>query len=159
MVTMNLKPGIFLKSTAALSNSYFSDVIIYIAEYNSRGAVGFIISRPYSRSLNQLEEFKYVPYFPIYEGGPVDQEHIFILHKRPDLVEGGALVADGVYYGGDFSQVVDTISSGSLNSEHIKIFIGYCGWNEGELEAEINEGSWNIMDGKASDIFLPYLAN
>ena len=35
----------------------------------------------------------------------------------------------------------------------IKIFIGYCGWNTSELEAEIAEGSWLVTDESIDQIF------
>jgi len=78
------------------------------------------------------------------DGGPVDREHIFVLHRRPDIIEGGEQVTDNLYLGGNMEQVIEAINSESIAKEEIQIFIGYCGWNAGELEAEIEEGSWMI---------------
>lgn len=153
---MNLQAGTFIKSTSALDNTYFEDTSIYITEHNDRGAMGFVISRPFNRSLNELEEFKDSISFPLYEGGPVDQEHIFFLHMRPDLIEQGARIGNGIYLGGNFNQVLECLNSGTLGADHIKLFVGYCGWNKDELEAEINEGSWEITEGKNSDIFISH---
>jgi putative transcriptional regulator len=153
---MNLHAGTFIKSTSALINTYFEDVTIFISEHNEKGAMGFVVSRPFNRSLNELEEFKRSKNFPLYEGGPVDQEHIFFLHIRPDLIEQGSRIGNGVYLGGEFNQVLEGLNTGTLVPDHIKLFVGYCGWNKDELEAEINEGSWEIIDGNYTDIFGPY---
>lgn len=132
----------------------FENSTIYIAEFNEKGAVGFVVNQPDGRYLHQLVEFHDCPSFPLYDGGPVDKDHLFILHSRPDLVQGGTEVSKGVYYGGSSADAVRGIKSGQLTTNNLKIFIGYCGWNKGELEAEINEGSWVIREDGAF-IFTP----
>jgi putative transcriptional regulator len=78
------------------------------------------------------------------DGGPVDRDHLFVLHKRPDLIEGGEQVANGFYLGGSMKQVIEAINTKSINEEEIQLYIGYCGWDLGELDAELEEGSWTI---------------
>ena len=151
---MNLQAGLFLKSADALNDDIvFSQVTIFVAEYNTQGAIGFVLNRPFGRSLNDLEEFKSSPGFPLFDGGPVDQEHLFILHQRPDIIEEGTVVANGVYYAGNFQQAIAGINANSLTTKDIKIFVGYCGWEAGELEAEIAEGSWTIIEGTKEMVF------
>lgn len=140
-----MKAGILLAATPLLDGSIFEKALIYITEHNSNGAMGFVVNKPFHRNLNELEEFNHSISFPLYEGGPVDQEHLFFLHQRPDLVEAGTPVNDGIYIGGDFKTAVACINNKSLTKEDIKIFIGYCGWDAHELEAEIEEGSWIIQ--------------
>jgi putative transcriptional regulator len=41
-------------------------------------------------------------------------------------------------------QVIKAINTNSASDQQIKLFIGYCGWDEGELEAELEEGSWTV---------------
>lgn len=150
---MNLQPGIFIKSTEALSGSVFENATIFITEYNKDGAVGFIINRPFGRTLNELEEFKQDTAFPLYNGGPVEAEHIYFLHRRPDLVTDATKVANGIYLGGNFRQAVDAINNGEISAAQIKIFVGYCGWDGGELEAEIEEGSWVVVEEELDAVF------
>jgi putative transcriptional regulator len=154
---MNLQAGTFIRSTSALNSTYFEDTTIYISEHNVQGAMGFVISRAFNHALNELVEFKDSIPFPLYEGGPVDQEHIFFLHMRPDLIEQGNRIGNGIYLGGDFNQILECLNDGTLGPDHIKLFVGYCGWNKDELEAEITEGSWEIIEGNNSDIFRSYI--
>jgi putative transcriptional regulator len=76
------------------------------------------------------------------DGGPVDIELLFVLHKRPDLISGGEQITNDLYLGGNMEQVIEAINNKGASSQDIQLFIGYCGWDAGELEAEIEEGSW-----------------
>ena len=137
-----LTPGSYIKSTSSLYGSYFENSIILIVENNNDGAVGFVVNRPFVRSLNELVEFKKSKPFPLLEGGPVDQEHIYIVHNRPDLIKGTQPISSGMYYGGDIKQVIVAINVHGATQKEIQLFIGYCGWDPGELEDEVADGSW-----------------
>src|SRR6476469_5056700 len=117
---MNLQPGIFLKSTALLNNTNFESAIIYIAEINHKGALGFIINRSYNRFLNELEEFKNVAPVPLYDGGPVDEEHLFFLHRRPEIISEGEFVNNGIYLGGNFKQAIAAVKDEKISTADIK---------------------------------------
>jgi putative transcriptional regulator len=151
---MDLKPGLFIKSTSFLADTYFADAVIFLSEYNEKGALGFVINRSFERTLNQLEEFKHALPFPIYEGGPVDQEHLYFVHQRPDLIEEGVAVDNNIYMGGNFKQAVEAINNRTITTADLKLFVGYCGWNTGELEAEIEEGSWTLEEGMTEEVFM-----
>lgn len=140
-----MTPGTFIKSTALLNDTLFESAIILITEYNEKGAVGFIVNNPFSRQFNELEEFKNNIPLPLYDGGPVDQEHLFFIHQRPDLITGGQHVAGNIYLGGDFKEAVRLMNNRKITEADIKLFIGYCGWDGEELDSEIKEGSWLII--------------
>jgi len=141
-----MKPGLFLKSTSLLNDTLFENSLIFIAEYNEKGAMGFVVNQKFPRKLNELEEFKNVNPFPIHLGGPVDQEHLYFIHQRPDLIEGGEPVTDNIFLGGDFKSVVRNIDNHILTEKDCRIFIGYCGWDYHELDDEIAEGSWEVLE-------------
>ena len=126
----------------AMTDSNFMDSAIIIVSVNDDGCTGFVYNKIFQQPLNALSEFNHIRNFPLYEGGPVDKEHLFFIHKRNDLITGGEEIGNDLYLGGDFPKAVALINSGKLGENDIKIFIGYCGWDAGELEAEINEGSW-----------------
>lgn len=142
--------GAVLKYTSVLPGDYFKDALVVIVENNSSGSVGFMVNRADGRTLNQLEAYSQFPSVPFYSGGPVDQQHIYVLHRRPDLILGGIRVIEGLYYGANFNDVLDAIRTGATGPGDIKLFLGYCGWDAGELEAEMEEGSWQLVDMPAS---------
>jgi putative transcriptional regulator len=141
----DLKSGFNIKSSAALNGSFFEDTTILIVEHNEAGSTGFVTNKPFGKSLHDLIEFSHAKPFPLLDGGPVDRAHLFVLHKRPDLIEGGKALTNGLYLGGNMEQVVQAINKGDVNQEDIQLFIGYCGWDIGELEAELKEGSWTTI--------------
>jgi len=141
----NLKAGIQIKSTASLIGSFFELTTILIVEHDEAGTIGFVTNKPLEKSLHELIEFNHAKPFPLMDGGPVDRAHLFVLHKRPDLIEGGKKLTNGLYLGGNMEQVIQAINNGDANPQEIELFIGYCGWDIGELEAELEEGSWIII--------------
>jgi putative transcriptional regulator len=142
MINDNLVAGVYIKSTAKLIGSFFENTTIHIVEHNEEGSTGFVTNRPFEKSLNDLIEFHHCKPFPLMDGGPVDRDHLYVLHKRPDLIDGGKQVSNGFYLGGNMDQVVKAINTSATNHQELQLFIGYCGWDPGELEAEVEEGSW-----------------
>ena len=141
---LEIKAGIYIKSTDALMGSFFEHSTIHIVEHNEEGSTGFVTNRPFEKFLNDLIEFKHSIPFPLMDGGPVDRDHLYVLHKRPDLIDGGKQVSNGFYLGGNMDQVIEAINTKTANNQEIQLFIGYCGWDLGELEAEVEEGSWVV---------------
>ena len=141
---IDLKAGLYIKSAAALIGSFFEHTTIIIVEHDEKGSLGFVTNKPFGKSLHELIEFNHAKPFPLMDGGPVDREHLFVLHKRPDLIDGGKQIRNGLYLGGNMEQVIETINTRGANQQEIQLFIGYCGWDVGELEAELEEGSWTI---------------
>lgn len=140
-----IKPGKCIQSTADLNNTYFENAIILLTEVNANGATGFMINRFSGHSLHDLNEFQDVKPWPLYEGGPVDTEHIYLLHKHPEKIRNSRPAFNDYYMEGDMSDVLTLINNGEATPESLRLFIGYCGWDAGELEAEITEGSWKIV--------------
>ncbi len=152
-VLMQISTGTIITGTNLLEGSTFQQSIILITEKNEQGATGFVVNKLFSKTLNQLEEFKHGLSFPLYNGGPVETEGLFFIHRRPDLIEGGKAIINDLYIGGNFKQAVHHINQKSIQQKDIKLFIGYCGWDAGELEAEIAEGSWLVMDVGMETVF------
>jgi putative transcriptional regulator len=140
----DLKAGLYIKSNADLNGSFFEHTTILIVEHDEAGSVGFVTNKPFGKSLHELIEFNHSKPFPLMDGGPVDRDHLFVLHKRPDLIDGGEQIPNGLYLGGNMEQVIQAINTGDANPQEIQLFIGYCGWDEGELETELEEGSWTV---------------
>jgi putative transcriptional regulator len=140
----DLIAGLYIKSTEALMGSFFEHSTILIVKHNEEGSLGFVINKSFEKSLHELIEFNHSKPFPLMDGGPVDRDHLFVLHKRPDIIDGGEKVSNGQYLGGNMEQVIQAISNIEANNQEIQIFIGYCGWDKGELESEVEEGCWTF---------------
>ena len=143
---MFLHSGTILKSTSSMDDANFNDVIILITAYNEHGATGFVTNKLFHRPLNHLAEFSYCLPFPLYDGGPVDREHLFFIHRCPGIIPGGAPVTGDIFFGGDFKKAIAAINEKRIGEADIKLCIGYCGWDAQQLEAEIEEGSWMAIE-------------
>jgi putative transcriptional regulator len=89
----------------------------------------------------------------LYTGGPVQTDMLYFMHRRPDLIANAQEVAGKVHMGGDFKKAVQLLNSMELNTNDVRLFVGYCGWDENELEAEITEGSWYVTDAPVDLVF------
>jgi putative transcriptional regulator len=139
---MIITAGQHIKSTPLLVGSIFENTNLLICEVNENGAWGFIINKIFPRKLNELVEFQHCQPFPLYEGGPVEQEKLFFIHQRPDLIEGGKHIVDKYYWGGNFKQAIKHINAQTIEEKELQLFLGYCGWDAQQLQQEIAEGSW-----------------
>jgi putative transcriptional regulator len=146
MSSNKIKVGGIIKSTQLLINTFFKNSYIIITAINADGATGFVLNKLFNKPLNALQEFSHVKHINLYQGGPVDNEHLFFIHKRNDVIDNGELLTDDIYLGGNFTEAITAINNSSIIDKDIKIFIGYCGWDAGELQAEIEEGSWEVLD-------------
>jgi len=153
LMQKSITAGTVLISTPSLDDSIFEKTVVFITEHNEKGAMGFVINKSFPRRLNELIEFKDSAAFPIADGGPVEREHLYFLHQRPDLIEGGVAIADSTFLGGNFKQAITHLTNNTLLEKDIKIFIGYCGWDPQQLEGEIEEGSWLVDDAGSKVIF------
>lgn len=137
-----IKAGIYIKSTAALMGSFFENTTILIVKHDEEGSLGFVTNKTFAKSLHELVEFTHSKPYPLMDGGPVDREHLFVLHQLPDIIHGGEKVFNDYYLGGNMAEVIEAINKKGFPHQEIQIFLGYCGWDVEELEAEIKEGSW-----------------
>lgn len=150
---MNLQPGNIIVSTDLLNDTEFEKVAIVITEHNEKGTIGYVFNQVFARNFNELEEFKHSIPVPLYAGGPVQTDMLYFMHCRPDLIADGQQVAGNVYMGGDFKKAVQLLNNGQLPVADVRLYIGYCGWDVNELEAEIAEGSWQLTNAPADLVF------
>jgi putative transcriptional regulator len=90
---------------------------------------------------------------PLFYGGPVQTDSIHYLHNIGDLLEGCTRISSGVYWGGDWEQLKFLIESKLVEPKHIRFFVGYSGWGEGQLRGEMDDGSWIVSDMHANYLF------
>jgi putative transcriptional regulator len=89
----------------------------------------------------------------VYYGGPVQVDTLHFLHQRPELIEGSFPVAEGIYWGGNFEQVISLLKEKRLNKNDIRFYIGYSGWGQGQLALELKEKSWIISKATRNLVF------
>lgn len=137
-----MKKGYLLFAEPTIQHDLnFSRSVVLIAEQNELGSVGFILNKKSNYStLDLIPEFNYD--FPIYNGGPVEKENLYFIHKVPLLIENSVKINDKLFWGGDFNSLVKLINDKKIKSSEIKFFLGYSGWEKEQLNNEIQDKSW-----------------
>ena len=145
--------GTILISDPFLRDPNFMRTAVFVCEHTAVGTLGFVLNRPFEQ---KLEEF--VPdlegyHIPVHYGGPVQPDTLHFLHNIPELRQDAQCVIDGVYWGGDFLQLVPLIQQRKLDLDRIRFYLGYSGWSEGQLDGEINEKTWLTVSGSKDLVF------
>ena len=146
--------GSLLAAEPFLGDPNFDRSVVLLTEHNeSEGSIGFVINKPLDLDLDDI-----VIGFPslnsrVYHGGPVQQDNLFFIHRKGDLLPGSQLIANGLYWGGDLEPLKEMIKCKLITPNDIRFFLGYSGWGLGQLQAEIDEKSWVVMPNQTLDVF------
>jgi putative transcriptional regulator len=125
-----------------------------VCDHDSEGGtVGFCLNKPLDIMLNDV-----VDDFPDFEaqlycGGPVRKRALFFLHNVGDLLEGSKLISPGVWWGVNFDALKTLAAQGLVTPDRIRFFVGYSGWSEGQLNEEMETGSWVISQMHSNYMF------
>lgn len=145
MVAEKPKKGKLLIAEPTLSGDVsFNRSIVLLAEHNEEGSVGFILNKPLDYNINDLVTEIDIP-FQVYNGGPVEQDNLYFIHKVPELIVNSIEISDGIYWGGDFGSIVDLINNKVISENDIRFFLGYSGWSSLQLDKELISKSWVVV--------------
>ncbi|HSM48799.1 MAG TPA: YqgE/AlgH family protein [Draconibacterium sp.] len=146
--TNNIPPqkGRILIAEPFLHGDYFSRSVVFLVAHSEKGAVGFILNKQIDFRLQDV--FLDFPEFDanVYLGGPVAADSIFFVHKLGEKLPGSIKVLENLYWGGDFETLKNLISNRLVQPSDINFFLGYSGWDAGQLEDEIKGDSWLVTD-------------
>lgn len=148
--------GSLLVAEPFLNDPNFDQSVILLVSHGEEGSIGFNLSCKSPYTLREaLSDFPKAN-VPLYEGGPVMLEHLYFLHTRPDLVKSSIPVFQNIFWGGDHHSLFKAIEQGYIESHEYKFFTGYSGWSPGQLEEEIKEKSWIVIEPTGLDlIYIP----
>ena len=114
MSNINLQKGhLLIAEPSIIGDLSFNRSIILIADHNPEGSIGFILNKPLDFTLQDLIPEIEMP-FEVYNGGPVEQDNLYYIHKIPELIPNSIEISDGLYWGGDFQKVTELIKKDQL---------------------------------------------
>jgi len=142
MDNLNPEKGyLLIAEPSILGDVSFNRSVILLADYTPEGSVGFILNKPLDYTIKDLiPEIK--ASFRIYNGGPVEQDNLYFIHRVPDLIPNSIEISYGIYWGGDFSSVKELIEENKIEEDDIRFFLGYSGWDTDQLTNELISNSW-----------------
>lgn len=146
------KGSLLIAEPSILNDDSFNRSIILLTEHNEKSSVGFILNRPLKFTLGDI-----IPEidcsFVIYQGGPVEQDNLYFVHKIPELIPDSIEVSKDIYWGGNFNSLKDLLSENKVKSTDIRFFLGYSGWGTHQLEDELHNNSWFVSENDFENIF------
>jgi putative transcriptional regulator len=148
-----ITPGKLLIADPFLKDPNFMRTVVFLCEHQQEGSLGFVLNRKYHHTIGELISNLEGCDFPVYYGGPVQLDTVHFLHHCPNLISGGIEIINGIYWGGEFDEVIELISKNELKPNMIRFYIGYSGWGENQLEGEMKGKSWLTTDGNKKLVF------
>jgi putative transcriptional regulator len=150
--------GQLLVATPEMRDPRFIETVIYMVKHDAEGALGLVINRPVAKGPIEdllkgfgIESSGATGEIIVHYGGPVSPRAGFVLHSDDVLLENSTKVADGIAMTAD-PKLIEAISQGK--GPHRSLFmLGYAGWAPGQLEAELQAGSWFVVSGDKALIF------
>jgi putative transcriptional regulator len=146
--------GHLLLSTASLWDPNFRKTIVLIGHHDEQGAVGVVLNRPsgvtVAEAVPALADL--VPFGePLFIGGPVQPEAAVVLVEFEDPSRAEILALGSI---GFLPEEAGPEDVGGIR--RARVFSGYSGWGPGQLEAELEEGSWLVEPALPEDVFCEH---
>ena len=137
-----------------LNDTYFSRSVIFLCEHTSEGSFGFVLNHFLDTGLKDL-----VPDFPdidirVSVGGPVDSANLYFIHSLGEKIPNAQQIGKDMYIGGKFEAVKAHLIENPELAKQFRFFVGYSGWDQGQLDIELKEKSWVVLDDFSSEILL-----
>lgn len=139
------KGHLLIAEPSIIGDTSFNRSVILLADHTDEGSVGFILNKPLKYTLKDLVPDTKAT-FKVYNGGPVEQDNLYFIHKIPELIPESIEISLGIYWGGDFDVVLSLINNGQIKRCDIRFFLGYSGWEPSQLETELETNSWIVTE-------------
>jgi putative transcriptional regulator len=145
--------GHLLIAGPGLWDPNFRRTVLLIGHHDDEGAVGVILNRASETTVAEA-----VPPLgvlvpadePVFLGGPVQPDAAVVVadFADPSLADFLAFDTIGFLPSETYPGVEGAV-------RRARVFAGYAGWGPGQLEAEMDEGSWVVEPARPSDVFSP----
>lgn len=139
-----------------LNDSQFHRACICLTKYaGGKQSTGLILNNRLNIPLNDLiSEISIGQPIPLFCGGPVSIDRLFFLHDLGRLIPDSDKIRDNLFFNGNFNAALEYINSGLPIDGHLKFFLGYSGWETGQLDEEINNHVWAVCNDMTDKEYL-----
>ncbi len=149
--------GRLLVASPELGDPHFARTVVLLVDHDESGALGVVLNRPSTTDVSEILPDWHLYATPpqvVFQGGPVGRDSALALAARSggrgeeDEPLGFRHVSGGI-------GLVDLDSPAELVAglvTSMRVFAGYAGWGSDQLEAEIDDGSWFVVDAELGDL-------
>lgn len=156
-VIVNPRMGDILIAEPLLAEPYFKRAVILLLDEDDKGGyMGLVLNRETPVTLLDLfPDWEAGANVPVYCGGPVEADRLFMLHTLGDRFEGSLEIADGLYVGASLDEIIEYVNTHASTEGSLRFFLGYSGWADGQLTSEILRNTWALNPSPdTSDILI-----
>jgi putative transcriptional regulator len=147
--------GRLLVATPRLGDPNFRRTVVLVLDHSDDGALGIVVNRPLEVDVSAvLPGWQVYATAPgrLFQGGPVALDSALGVVAVPgdDVEPMGVRRIIGSLGLVDLDTPPQEVAGGVAG---LRIFAGYAGWSAGQLEGEIGEGAWYVVDAESRDPF------
>jgi putative transcriptional regulator len=150
--------GKFLIATPTLDDDIFSRSVVYICSHTNRGAMGLIINKPLEKYTFSdltlqlpLKSYEKLNEVNLYTGGPLERIRGMVLHSTDYMKDGTVEIADGIAVSSTNEIIADIAFNKGPDDKLVAL--GYSFWQPKQLEAEIYNNDWLVIDADKELLF------
>ncbi|GGV88608.1 MULTISPECIES: YqgE/AlgH family protein [Streptomyces] len=156
MTEVSSLTGRLLVATPALADPNFDRAVVLLLDHDEEGSLGVVLNRPTPVGVRDiLMPWAGLAGEPdvVFQGGPVSLDSALGVAVIPG--DEGPLGWRRVYgaIGLVDLEAPPELLAAALGS--LRIFAGYAGWGPGQLEAELTEGAWYVVESEPGDVSSP----
>ncbi|MEM9294733.1 MAG: YqgE/AlgH family protein [Planctomycetota bacterium] len=148
---MDSYAGQLLIASPRLLDPNFERTVGLIVRHDDDGALGLVLNRatpvPLAQAWSEVSDTAYEGDDPLLRGGPCEGP-LMVLHAEPEHAQFEVL--GGVYFSAETERVTALVESHCTPALY---FVGYAGWGPGQLEGELETGSWLLRDATPEAVF------
>ncbi|NGN66313.1 YqgE/AlgH family protein [Streptomyces sp. A7024] len=166
MTEVSSLTGRLLVATPSLADPNFERSVVLLLDHDDEGSLGVVLNRPTPVDVGDvLQAWAELAGDPgvVFQGGPVSLDSALgiAVVPGPEAMEGGGSVEDGPL---GWRRVHGAIGLVDLDAPPellaaelgaLRIFAGYAGWGPGQLEDELAEGAWYVVESEPGDVSSP----
>jgi putative transcriptional regulator len=146
----------------SLTEGLFSQTVVLICEHSEQAALGIVLNKPLGMKLGDvMAQMKLEPTDirigeqPVLQGGPVNRDRGFVLHRPGGSWDSTHKVSDHVQVTTS-RDVLAAIARGE-GPQNAFVALGYAGWEAGQLEREMLDNAWLTLPMNEHLVFdLPF---
>ena len=151
----NYLTGKLLLATPSMGDPRFNRAVIFMCAHDENGAMGLVVNHSmpdvdFSDLVGQLKLTSDIKIdlekcnLPVMYGGPVESARGFLLHSN-DFIRAETMQISKSY---SVTGTVDALKDIAIGSgpENLMFALGYAGWEAGQLDAEIHQNAWMIVE-------------
>lgn len=148
--------GKLLVAAPSLADPNFYRTVVLMLEHTDEGAAGVVLNRPSETGVHEhLAPWAGAAAEPgvVFVGGPVQPNGVICLAQSTP-----GRAPDGFVELGDRIGTLDLERDPALvlpDLEALRVFAGYAGWGAGQLEGELAEDAWLVLESLPGDVFTP----